>query len=149
MVLRYGVVLPSLFTSEQKDMFSKAIIENVSNEPIYYLDEWFRDIAMGRVKISATDEAPTRKKAASGSPEETARLMQLKTKNAGKLQSAENFLTMKESERAMIEAEIRSRIDIAFDHPPIIGAEPHKQPLSEMQKSPNRGKRKTARSAQK
>lgn len=134
MVLRYGVVLPSLFTSEQKDMFSKAIIENVSNEPIYYLDEWFRDIAMGRVKISATDEAPTRKKAASGSPEETARLMQLKTKNAGKLQSAENFLTMKESERAMIEAEIRSRIDIAFDHPPIIGAEPHKQPLSEMQK---------------
>jgi len=60
--------------------------------------------------------------------------MQLKTKNAGKLQSAENFLTMKESERAMLEAEIRSRIDIVFDPPPIMGAEPHKQPLSEMQK---------------
>ncbi|WP_428770434.1 hypothetical protein V1L52_00990 [Treponema sp. HNW] len=135
MVLRYGVVLPSLFTSEQKDMFSKAIIENVSNEPVYYLDEWFRDIASGRIKISATDEAPTRKKAAAaGSPEEAARLMQLKTKNAGKLQSAENFLTMKESERAMLEAEIRSRIEIVFDHPPIIGSEPHKQPLSEMQK---------------
>ena len=56
------------------------------------------------------------------------------TKNAGKLQSAENFLMMKESERAMLEAEIRSRIDIVFDHPPIMGAEPHKQPLSEMQK---------------
>lgn len=134
MVLRYGVVLPSLFTTEQKDMFSKAIVENVSNEPVYYLDEWFRDIAAGRIKISATDESPVRKKPAAGSAEEAARIMQLKTKNAGKLQSAENFLTMKESERAMLEAEIRSRIDIVFDHPPIMGAEPHKQPLSEMQK---------------
>ena len=60
--------------------------------------------------------------------------MQLKTKNSGKLQSAENFLVMKESERSMLEAELKSRFEIICDHPPIAGAEPHKQPLSEMQK---------------
>ena len=45
MVLRYGVVLPSLFTAEQKELFSKAILENNLGEPIYYLDEWFQGIA--------------------------------------------------------------------------------------------------------
>ncbi len=132
MALRYGVILPSLFTSEQKDMFSKAIVENVSNEPIYYLDEWFRDIAAGHIKISATDETPRKK--ATDSAEETAQLIQLKIKNTGKLQSAENFLAIKESERAMLEAEIRSRVDIVFDHPAVIGAENYKQPLSDMQR---------------
>ena len=134
MTLRFGVVLPSLFTTEQKDMFSKVFVENISNEPVYYLDEWFRDIATGKIKISATDETPAKKKAPAGSAEETARLMQLKTKNSGKLQSAENFLVMKESERSMLEAELKSRFEIICDHPPIAGAEPHKQPLSEMQK---------------
>ena len=57
MVLRYGVVLPSLFTAEQKELFSKAILENNLGEPIYYLDEWFQGISSGKITLSATDEA--------------------------------------------------------------------------------------------
>lgn len=134
MLMRYGIIFPSLFTVEQKETFSTAIIENTSNEPIYYLDEWFRDIAFGRVTLSTTDEAPAQKKPAAGSSEETLRLMQLKTKSSAKLQSVENFLTMKETERAMLESEVKSRIEIMCDHSFIPGAEPHTQPFSESQK---------------
>lgn len=134
MLVRFGVVLPSLFTVEQKEMFSKTIIENVSNEPIYYLDEWFRDIAMGRIKLSATDEAPTSKKTAQGSSEENARFVQLHSKSKGKLQAAENLLTMKESERAMLEVEIKSHVQIICDHAFIPGAEPHKLPYTDAQR---------------
>lgn len=134
MLMRYAVILPSLFTVEQKKTFSSAFLANTSNEPIYYLDEWFRDIASGRIPLSATDEAPVSRKHAAGSTEETNRLLQLKTKNSAKLQSAENFLTMKESERAMLESEIKSRIDILCDHPVIPGFHPHKQTLTESQK---------------
>ncbi len=134
MLMRYAVVLPSLFTIENKETFSKAFFENTSNEPVYYLDEWFRDIAMGRLALSATDEAPTSRKPAAGSTEETNRLLQLKAKSSAKLQTAENFLTMKESERAMLEAEIRSRLEILCDHPYVPGAQPHKQPMSDAQK---------------
>ncbi len=134
MLMRYAVILPSLFTVENKETFSKAFLENTSNEPIYYLDEWFRDIALGRIELSATDEAPASRKPAAGSSEETNRLLQLKAKSSAKLQTAENFLTMKESERAMLEAEVRSRFEILTDHPYIPGAQPHKQPMSDAQK---------------
>ncbi len=134
MLMRYAVILPSLFTVENKETFSKAFLENTSNEPVYYLDEWFRDIAMGRLALSATDEAPTSKKPAAGSTEEANRILQLKAKSSAKLQTAENFLTMKESERAMLEAEIRSRLEILCDHPYVPGAQPHKQPMSDSQK---------------
>ncbi|OJF76605.1 MAG: hypothetical protein BKP49_06415 [Treponema sp. CETP13] len=132
MVLRYGIVLPSLSTPEQKEMFSKAIIENTSNEPVYYLDEWFHDICAGHISLSTTDEAPRSKK--STSTDDSARLTQLQAKNAGKLQNAENMFTMQESQRAMLEAELKSRIDILCDHPVIPAYDPHKAAYSESQK---------------
>ena len=94
MLLRYGVVLPSLFTSEQKDLFSKVFYENTIGEPIYYLDEWFQGILSGKITLSATDEAKPKNahSGKGGNNEEAVRLMQLQTKNNGKLQNAENML---------------------------------------------------------
>ena len=104
MLLRFGILLPSLMTDEQKDIFSRSFRENTSGEPIYYLDEWFSNIAQGLITISATDEAKPRSKGApAGSSEETARLMQLKTKAQGKVQNAETMLAAKESERQSME----------------------------------------------
>ena len=98
MVLRYAVALPSLFTAEQKDMFSKAFFENVSGEPILYLDEWMQAIATGKLDLSATDEGPQRKsQMQNGGSAEQQYLMQLKSKNEGKLQSAESQLSAKET----------------------------------------------------
>ena len=133
MLVRFAVVLPTLFTSEQKELFSSVFVENETGEPIYYLDEWFKDIGAGRISISATDEArPQRKTGAPG--EETNRLQQLQSKNSGKLQTAENMLLSKESERGMVEAELKSRIEILCDHPVIPGLEPHRSAYTEAQK---------------
>ncbi|MCQ2982020.1 MAG: hypothetical protein MJ178_04635 [Treponemataceae bacterium] len=134
MLMRFGAVLPSLFSPEQKDLFATAFVENIRNEPVYYLDEWFRDIGTGAVTLSATDEGRPTRKPTPGSAEEAQRLQQLHSKNSGKLQQAEATLTQKEGERGMVEAELKSRIEILCDHPPLIGYEPHKQPYSDSQR---------------
>ncbi len=132
MLLRFGVVLPSLFTPEQKLLFSKVIYENTSGEPVFYMDEWFRDIALGRLNLSATDEARTPRK--NDPNAEQQRIQQLKSKNDGKLQNAESLVNSKEAERQMLEAELRNRIDSLCEHSTIMGLEPHKQPYTEGQR---------------
>ena len=133
MLMRFGVVLPSLFTDEQKQTFSSAFVENRLGEPVYYLDEWFQEIVSGRIGISATDEArPARR--SGNATEEASHLMQLKSKNSGKLQNSENLLTSKESQRAMVEAELVSRIEQICKHDILVGLGNHKAPYSETQK---------------
>lgn len=138
MLMRFGVLLPSLFKPEQKEFFSKIITENKYNEPILYVDEWFKEISSGRMTNSATDEKKqvrtanmTAEQAATA---EQSRLMQLQSKNSGKLQSSENILSIKENERAMIETELRNRVDTLTDHSPIMGMEPHKNCMTEVQR---------------
>ena len=132
MLMRFGVVLPSLFTPEQKQLFSTVILENNTGEPVYYMDEWFKEIATGRLNLSATDEARTPRKNDPGA--EAQRIQQLKSKNDGKLQNAESLLNSKEAERQMLENELRNRIDALCEHSPQLGLEPHKQPYTEGQK---------------
>lgn len=137
MLLRFGVLLPSLFTAEQKLLFSKAIVENNTGEPVFYLDEWFKEIARGNLSLSATDESrPQHKNLAEGQVDtvEQQRLMQLQSKNSGKLQSAESLLSIKENERSMLELELKNRVEMLLEHQPLIGFEPHKTPYSETQK---------------
>ena len=132
MLLRFGVVLPSLFTPEQKQLFSTVILKNTTGEPIYYMDEWFKEIATGRLTLSATDEARTPRK--NDPSADAQRIQQLKNKNDGKLQNAESLLNSKESERQMLEMELKNRIDSLCEHAPMISLEPHKQPYTEAQR---------------
>ena len=123
MLMRFGVLLPSLFKAEQKEFFSRIIYENKPQEPILYVDEWFKEIASGRMNNSMTDEKKTPQR--NLSPEQAAtaeqsRLMQLQSKNSGKLQSSENILNIKENERSMLEI--------------IMGLEPHKSAMTEVQR---------------
>ncbi len=139
MFLRYGVLLPSLFKQEQREFFSKMIVENLPAEPILYVDEWFKEIAVGRMNNSATDEKKTPHKTANMSVDEQAmaeqsRLMQLQSKNSGKLQSAENLLNIKENERNMVENDLRTKVNQLFEHLSIPGLEPHRQGYTEMQR---------------
>ena len=132
MLLRFGVVLPSLFTPDQKQLFSTVIINNNTGEPVYYMDEWFKEIATGRLTLSATDEARSPRK--NDPSADAQRIQQLKNKNDGKLQNAESLLNSKEVERTMLENELRNRIDSLCEHAPVIGLEPHKQPYTEAQR---------------
>ncbi len=132
MLLRFGVVLPSLFTQEQKQLFSTVILENNTGEPVYYMDEWFKEIATGRLSLSATDEARSPRK--NDANAEAQRIQQLKSKNDGKLQNAESLLNSKEAERQMLENELKNRVESLCEHSAMIGLEPHKQTYTEGQK---------------
>ena len=138
MLVRFGIVLPSLLRNETKDFFSKIFIENRPQEPILYIDEWFKEIASGRMTNSATDEKAQPKSANMNADQaasaEQSRLLQLQSKNSGKLQSVENILQIKENERDMLESEIKNRIGDLFNHIPLAGLEPHKSSLSESQR---------------
>lgn len=139
MLIRFGVLLPSLFKEEQKQFFSKIIFENTTQEPILYTDEWFREIALGKMSNSATDEKKQSHKTANMSAEEVAmqeqsKLVQLQSKNSGKMQSAENLLNIKENERLMIENDLKDKINIITEHQPVMGLEPHKHELTEFQR---------------
>ncbi len=136
MLMRFAVLLPSLFKPEQKELFAKSILNNETNEPVFYLDEWFKGIATSQIKCSTTDEVRQPKKATTAEAaamQEQQRLMQLQTKNSGKLQSAEGLLNVKESERAMLEVELKSRIDSLCEHNQIMGSS-HKDAYTEAQK---------------
>lgn len=130
MAMRFGVILPSLFTQEQKDFFSRAKIENDTGEPVLYLDEWFKEVSAGRLGLSVTDEGRPQRKDGGA---ETQRLMALQSKNAGKMQSAEGLLNVKENERRMLEIELKRNIDGLCIHHPCPGFEPHTMPYTQSQ----------------
>ena len=138
MLVRFGVLLPSLFRQESKDFFSKVFFENRENEPIMYMDEWFKEIAAGRMGNSATDEKK-QVKTANMTPDQAAsaeqsRLMQLQSKNSGKLQSAENILGIKENERRMLEGELQRNITDLCQHNPVLGLENHTAGYTDQQR---------------
>lgn len=133
-LIRYGVVLPSLFTPEQKAMFSKAIFKNEIGEPVYYLDEWLEEVAKSHIAPSATDEKHVR--ASGGAEGEHQKLIQLKAKNDGKIQAAEGFANSKEAERQGLEIELKNRIESLCEHEKVIGLDGHlKQAYTDAQKA--------------
>ncbi|MBQ2530207.1 MAG: hypothetical protein II547_08140 [Treponema sp.] len=132
LAMRYGMVLPSLFSPEQKDFFSRAILDNTSGEPVLYMDEWIKEIAGGRLTPSLTDELPTKKKA--GPAADQQRIQQLKSKNDGKMQSSENLLTSREAERDRLELQVQDKVKMLVEHNPVIGLDRHKQPYTEQQR---------------
>ncbi len=135
MMMRFAVLLPSLFRPENRDSFEKSIFENNTGEPVFYLDEWFKYISQGKIKPSTTDEVrQPRKKGEDGAEQEQLRLQQLQSKNSGKLQNVENTLAMAENQRSMLEVELKNKIDQLCEHDSIIGMEPHRQPYNELQK---------------
>lgn len=138
MLVRFGVLLPSLFKQETKDFFSKIYFENRENEPIMYVDEWFKEIASGRMNNSATDEKK-QVKTANMTPDQAAsaeqsRLMQLQAKNSGKLQSTENVLGIKENERRMLEEELQRSVEDLCQHNSVLGLENHTAGYTEQQR---------------
>lgn len=139
MLVRFGVLLPSLFKEEQKQFFSRIIFENITGEPVLYTDEWFKEIASGKMSNSATDEKKQIHKTANMTADEAAvleqsRLNQLQSKNSGKMQSAENLLNIKENERQMLENDLKDKINAITEHQSIMGLEPHKQGMTEFQR---------------
>jgi hypothetical protein len=136
MLMRFGVLLPKLFLPEHKQLFSTIVMRNATDEPVYYLDEWFADIGTGRLVLSATDEARPKKSSGGGgaNAEEQQRLIQLKAKNEGKVQTVGGLLAGKETQRTLLEDELKSYVETLCSHDGLPGAERHASPLSDLQK---------------
>ena len=126
--LRFGLVLPTLLTPEQRDLFSRVIEDNVYGEPVYYMDEWLAAIGSGKIGPSSTDEAKTSRS------DESARFQQLLNKAEGKLQSAENLVRAKSEERLRAEDDFKGRLETVFLHESLGGFSGVKAPFNEQQK---------------
>ena len=127
--IRYGLVLPTLLSQEQKDIFSKIIDENTHREAVYYLDEWFSNIGSGKISPSATDEVRVSKKG-----DDSARFLQLLEKANGRLQTAENLLKAKAEEIGRSEESIKQQMSHIFTREFLPNLAGVKAPYSDGQK---------------
>ncbi|WP_304222903.1 hypothetical protein [Gracilinema caldarium] len=114
-LLRFGILHPNLLAPEDRDLFSKLIVDNELNQPIYYLDEWFKAIGTGIIKNSTTDEVRVAKN------NEATRLKQLLEKAEGRRDAARNLLKAKSDERASYERALLDAVNILSQHTPIPG----------------------------
>ncbi len=56
LLLRFGILTPTLITAEQRNVIARIIFDNTTGELVYYVDEWLRKIASGAIPVSSTDE---------------------------------------------------------------------------------------------
>lgn len=56
LLLRYGILLPTAIDADQRQFIASCIFRNNSGEPIFYVDEWLKEVAYGRVNSSSVDE---------------------------------------------------------------------------------------------
>jgi hypothetical protein len=126
--LRFGLILPTLLTPEQKNLFARIIEDNIYGEPVYYIDEWLSSIGSGKISPSSTDEVKSKSK------DDSSRFQQLLAKAQGKLQSAENLLRAKSEERIRAEDEFKRNIESVFQHETLPGFSGVKAGFTEQQK---------------
>lgn len=128
LLLRYGFALPTMLTPEQRAMFGKIVHKKATTEPVYYLDEWLRSVALGQINPSSTDEVK------SSRGDERTRFNTLLQKAMGKRDTAEAILKAKAEERKSLENMLRERIDIIGEHSSLPGFIHVPAPYTESQK---------------
>jgi hypothetical protein len=128
-LLRFAILHPTFINTETRAFFSKIIVENDLNQPVYYLDEWLKAVGASIIHPSTTDEVRV------SSKNTPTKLMQLLEKATGKLDGTKGLLKSRDKERAEIEKILRERIDAIFEHSPLREYDEVSDCLSERQKS--------------
>lgn len=112
-LLRFGMMHPTLLDAETRNFFGKIVVDNVLNQPVYYLDEWFKAVGTGVIRNSQTDEVRIAK------TNNQIRLQQLLEKAVGKLDGSKTLLKSKDADRQNVEDLLRQRLDLIFEHFPL------------------------------
>jgi len=128
-LLRFGLLHPNFLKPETKDFFSKIIIENSFDQPIYYMDEWISAVGTSKMRPSTTDEVRVTKN------NQQSKLNQLLEKAQGKLDGARVMLKQKNKERADIENILRDRVGMIYEHIPLRELNDVSDVLQERQKA--------------
>ena len=112
-LLRFGILHPTFLGSETREFFSKIVVDNKLDQPVYYMDEWLNAVGTSRMHPSTTDEV----KVSKGNPQ--SKIQQLLEKAMGKFDGARAMLKQKDKERYEIEKILRNRLDAVFEHNPL------------------------------
>ena len=116
--LRYGYILPTLISVEQRQMLSKIVREKTLDEPVHYVDEWFDLVLEGSVNPLASDEV----KPSQMNTQNKARVKLEKAKGAkdANLTMVKNLATSRDGVEADLAAQIRT-LTRHDPHPTISG----------------------------
>jgi hypothetical protein len=112
LAIRFGVLLPSLITPEQRKNLASIIYENKTGETIHYVDEWLGKVGSGEVAPLATDEEI--KVVKKGAADNSLYLQKLE-KVQGQVQAQTNLIKIKlkemnDLEEMMIKAAAQARV---------------------------------------
>ncbi len=110
LMLRFGVLLPTLIAKDERDALSRVVHENKTGEPIHYVDEWLVIVAKGRVNASAVDETKTSQKRA---PDKTFALIE---KARGKYEAQLNVVKSRTMEMESEEETLKEGIEVLVNH---------------------------------
>jgi hypothetical protein len=114
-LLRFGILHPVFLNAETRAFFSKLVVEDELGQPVYYLDEWLKNVGIGNVQPSTTDEVQVSRSNTS------LRFQQLLEKAKGKLEGNAGLLRAKDAERRNLERNLRANVDIILEHSPMGG----------------------------
>jgi len=114
-LLRFGILHPTFMNPDPLTFFSKVVVDNTLNQPVYYLDEWFKAVGTGVIRNSSTDEARVAKNS------QSVKLQQLLEKAKGKLDGARALLKAKDEERMYLEKNLLESITQITEHFPVTG----------------------------
>jgi hypothetical protein len=109
-LLRFAMLHPNLLNVSHRKLFSTIIVNNSTDEPVYYLDEWFAGIGQADINPSSTDETHVVR------AHSDAHLRELLAKAQGKLDGSKGFLRAKAQERFENEEYLKSCVEMLTVH---------------------------------
>jgi hypothetical protein len=99
-----------MVSAEQRQMMSKIIIKNQTEEPIHYVDEWLREVAQGHITASATDETKPSQRS------EPSKIGALLEKQRGRYDAQLNLVRNTVEEIQTHEQSLKEKIETIADH---------------------------------
>ncbi len=128
-LLRFGYLLPTVVSKEQRELISKVIDDNNTGEPIHYLDEWLYKVATGQIGQSVQDEVKLSQKS-SGE-----KVMIQVEKARGNRDTQVGMIRSKMKDMEALEEGLIEKARNLHNHPPLPEYEGLKSPYSPEQKS--------------
>jgi hypothetical protein len=110
LLLRFGILTPTLISQEQRRLLSRIIWDNKTDEPVHYQDEWLLKIAQGAVNPSATDEV---KRARVDATQKTREIVE---KRRGQRQAELAVLQSKLDQLETLEKQLSSCTNVILRH---------------------------------
>ena len=112
-LLRFNLLHHNFIEPETKRFFSKIVIDNELDQPVFYVDEWLKAVGTGMIRASTTDEVKVAKS------NTQMKFKQLLEKAQGKLDGAIVLLKAKDQERLALESSLVGCINLITEHFPL------------------------------